>query len=282
MTRWLLTFALLFCIALPAATVPAPNSRDRINRLINDLDHDSFRVREEASRELLRIGVDALAALREALAKKPPEEAARRIRSILQTINPIYEAHSNGWHWVYGDMAQGQSFKASGVTIRQLKVRLARMNRNQPAGDMEIEIRDTDLKKVYLRGSVRAADSTVEFQWHKVKLDHVADLKEGQEYWLLFQSRGTASKACWAVNAAYKDVYPHGRFCQHAHEDLFFDMEFTNRRNLRVGPDGEDTNQKLPINSGNEGGTPADKGRLFLAGVKELPDGELAPASKER
>jgi hypothetical protein len=280
MIRCLFTAILICGVSVNAMAVPAPNAQVRIERLIKDLDNDSFRVREDAMRELLRLGVDAVPALKEALTKKPSEEVTRRVKQILQTINPVFEAHSNGWHWVYGDMAQGQTFKASGATIRELKVRVARMNRNQPAGDMNIEIRSTDLKKVYLRGSIPAANSTVEFQWHKVKLDHVGDMKEGEEYWLIFHSRGTVGKACWAVNAAYKDVYPHGRFCQHAHEDLFFDMEFTNRRNLRVGPDGENTVQKLPINSGNEGGTPANGGRLTLAGVGAMPDGETAPASK--
>lgn len=282
MVRIFLVVAVLLSLALPARSVPVPTAKERIDRLIKDLDHDNFRVREEATRELLRIGLDAIPALKETLTRNPPEESAQRIRKLLQTINPVFEAHSNGWHWVYADMAQGQTFKASGTTIQQLKVRLARMNRNQPAGDMDIEIRSTDLKQIYLRGSVPAANSTVEFQWHKVKLDHVADLKEGEEYWLIFHSRGTVSKACWAVNAAYKDVYPHGRFCQHATEDLFFDMEFSNRRNLRVGPDGENTLQKLPVNSGNEGGQPGiAQGRLTLAGVGALPDGEaVSPARR--
>lgn len=221
--------------------MPAPNTHSRIERLIKDLDNDSFRVREDATRELLKLGGDAIPQLKVAIARNPPEEVARRIRHVLQTINPVFEAHSYGWHWVYGDMAQGQSFKASGVTIRELKVRVARKNRNQPAGDMHVEIRSTDLTKIYLRGSIPAANSKVELQWHQVKLDHVGDLKEGEEYWLIFHSRGTVGKACWAVNAAYKDVYPHGRFGQHAHEDLFFDMEYSNRRNLRIGPDGENT-----------------------------------------
>lgn len=221
--------------------MPAPNTHSRIERLIKDLDNDSFRVREDATRELLKLGGDAIPQLKVAIARNPPEEVARRIRHVLQTINPVFEAHSYGWHWVYGDMAQGQSFKASGVTIRELKVRVARKNRNQPAGDMHVEIRSTDLTKIYLRGSIPAANSKVELQWHQVKLDHVGDLKEGEEYWLIFHSRGTVGKACWAVNAAYKDVYPHGRFGQHAHEDLFFDMEYSNRRNLCIGPDGENT-----------------------------------------
>ena len=111
-----------------------------------------------------------------------------------------------------------------------------------------------------------------------MQLDHRADLKEGETYWLIFHSRDTAAKACWAVNAIYRDVYPHGRANQHAHEDFFFAIEFGNRRTLRVGPDGENTPQKLPINSGNQGGIPFGNGKLTLAGQAVLPQGQMVPA----
>src|SRR5205814_2152820 len=158
---------------------------ERIASLIADLDSDNFRTREAAHRGLLDIGPDAVPALRDALARNPSEDCIRRLKSVLQTLHPVFEGHSNGWHWVYQDLAQGQTFKPAGSSIRQLRLRVARMNKNKPAGALEVEIRDSQLKKIYLRGQIPAADSTVEFKWHTVKLDHVADLKEGEEYVLI-------------------------------------------------------------------------------------------------
>lgn len=276
------SLAALIAILIPAAlfAVPAPKLNERIAQLIADLNSDNFRTREAAHRELLQFGPDAVPALKDALARGPAEDATRRLKTVLQTIHPVFEAHSNGWHWVYENLAQGQTFKPAGSKIEKLRLRVARMNKNQPAGALEVEIRDAQLKKVYLRGHIPAADSTVEFKWHTVKLDHVADLTESDEYVLIFQSRDTASKACWAVNAVYKDVYPHGQHSQHATEDFFFEMQFSIRRTLRVGPEDDVTDEKVPINSGNEGGTPFRMGGLFLPGRGEVPDGEAAPVAK--
>jgi WD40 repeat protein len=55
----------------------------RVARLIRQLDDDDFDKREEASRELDRLGGSAVPALHEALARGPSAEVRRRIRQLL-------------------------------------------------------------------------------------------------------------------------------------------------------------------------------------------------------
>jgi hypothetical protein len=57
--------------------------RERLKRLVANLDDDSFKVREEATRALAEIGPDAADALRAALAKSPSLEAKRRMEDLL-------------------------------------------------------------------------------------------------------------------------------------------------------------------------------------------------------
>jgi hypothetical protein len=60
-----------------------PAGEVRIGRLIADLDHDEFLVRNAASRELRELGNGAVPALRQALASRPSLEARRRIEALL-------------------------------------------------------------------------------------------------------------------------------------------------------------------------------------------------------
>jgi hypothetical protein len=55
-----------------------------IEKLIDDLDNDSFTTREKATRELRRVGRPAKPALEKALAAKPEPEKLRRLEAILQ------------------------------------------------------------------------------------------------------------------------------------------------------------------------------------------------------
>jgi hypothetical protein len=58
---------------------------ERIRQLIADLDSQSFRTREEASKELTRLGPEAEPAFRTALKKDLSAEARRRVEAILIT-----------------------------------------------------------------------------------------------------------------------------------------------------------------------------------------------------
>lgn len=151
------------------------------------------------------------------------------------------------------------------------------MNAKKPADALTVEVRDPSLATVYFRGALPADHSTTDFKWHAVKSTPKAELKEGASYLLIFHSRGTQNTACWAVNAICRDIYPHG---VHAHEDFFVEIQFANCRTLRVGPEGENTEDKTPISSGNEGGTPHVYGEQRLADGKKLPDGVLALPAK--
>jgi hypothetical protein len=63
--------------------VPDARERERIVRLIVDLDSDTFAVREKASAELAKVRERAAPALRDALTRKPSAEARKRIEQIL-------------------------------------------------------------------------------------------------------------------------------------------------------------------------------------------------------
>ncbi len=84
--------AVLALAASPKAAAPflkgqlagakVPDS-ERIARLIKDLNDDQFDVRENAEKELDKMGADARAAVRAALASDPPPEARRRLQGLL-------------------------------------------------------------------------------------------------------------------------------------------------------------------------------------------------------
>jgi len=63
--------------AMGGAPEPAPGVRARIDKLIGDLGADEWLARENASRELVKIGRPALPALRAALGNRDAEIAAR-------------------------------------------------------------------------------------------------------------------------------------------------------------------------------------------------------------
>jgi WD40 repeat protein len=59
----------------------------RIDRLIADLDSDTFEVRQQAQQELSRLGEQAAPALRKALEGKPSAEVARRVKELLSDLD---------------------------------------------------------------------------------------------------------------------------------------------------------------------------------------------------
>jgi RNA polymerase sigma factor (sigma-70 family) len=75
-------------VAFLAATVrpAAKPDRDQVNRWLTELDSDRFAVREAADRELARLGEDAEAGLRAALAARPSEEKRGRLDRLLTAL----------------------------------------------------------------------------------------------------------------------------------------------------------------------------------------------------
>lgn len=59
------------------------NDPEKVKRLVGQLDHPTFRAREQASRELTQLGEQIEPLLRTALASGPPSEARQRLESLI-------------------------------------------------------------------------------------------------------------------------------------------------------------------------------------------------------
>ncbi len=89
--------AILALAAAPDATVallagrlrPVTFDRARVARLVAELDHDEFAVRQQASAELAQLAELAEPALRQALQGSPALEARRRIEELLQKLKGV-------------------------------------------------------------------------------------------------------------------------------------------------------------------------------------------------
>jgi HEAT repeat protein len=71
----------------PAAVLDRA-ARGRIDRLVRDLDANSFTTREQAMRALADVGEPAAPVLREKLAGGPAPEVRRRIKQLLEKLGP--------------------------------------------------------------------------------------------------------------------------------------------------------------------------------------------------
>jgi hypothetical protein len=277
-----LTFAGLFLgFVTTVAQEPIPSPRQP-EKLILDLDHPRFRDGDSAYQELVRMGDKAVPALRNALVKPGSAEARDRIRVLLALRRPSeFDAHFNGWHWVYSTIAHAQTFEATGATVKSLKLRVAQLSANRPTAPLEVEIRDAKLETIYLRGAIDPGGLERDFRWRPVGLKHVAPLQFGETYVLVFHSRGNKNTSPWAVNAIYRDIYPYGRHWYTHTEDFFFQIEYHEGTSVRVGPKGDDTPLKTPISCGAQGGAHVeDGGGLRLQTFGPLPAGKLKEPSE--
>jgi hypothetical protein len=142
--------ALWSLAAVPDRSVPllrgrlrqAPASqRERVERLIADLDSDDFDVRQRASRELERGAADAEPALLRALARGPSAEVRRRIQALLElprgapppeglrqlrAVQVLERAASAEARQLLGDLARGEPDAPVTVEARAALARLAR------------------------------------------------------------------------------------------------------------------------------------------------------------
>jgi WD40 repeat protein len=86
--RWALVAAPARALALfkerlhPVPVVPS----ERLRHLIADLNDDRFKVRQAASADLARLGIEAAPALRRALEGKPSPEISRRVQALLDGL----------------------------------------------------------------------------------------------------------------------------------------------------------------------------------------------------
>jgi hypothetical protein len=67
-------------------TPAPPLDRQRLAKLVTDLDSDQFRVRESAKQALADLGRPAIPALEEALTKQPALETRQRLQALLDTL----------------------------------------------------------------------------------------------------------------------------------------------------------------------------------------------------
>jgi hypothetical protein len=82
----------------PAPAVPRPDP-SRLARLIADLDHDEFAVREKAMQDLAKLGESVRPALTEVLAGQPSLETRRRVKELLDKLrdpDPVLGRSSPG------------------------------------------------------------------------------------------------------------------------------------------------------------------------------------------
>jgi RNA polymerase sigma factor (sigma-70 family) len=121
---------------------PAPASqRQRIERLIADLDSDDFAVRQRASRELERSAAEAEPALLRALARGPSAEVRRRVEALLElprgasppeglrllrAVQVLEQVASAEARQVLRDLAQGEPDAPVTAEARAALQRLAR------------------------------------------------------------------------------------------------------------------------------------------------------------
>jgi WD40 repeat protein len=103
---------------------PAANTEERIRRLVAELDHDEFSVREAASAQLRVLGARAETALRRALEGNPSAEVARRAEELLKELKTD-EAPPPG-------LARGEALR----TVRAIDV-LERVGGKEARGVLE-------------------------------------------------------------------------------------------------------------------------------------------------
>lgn len=268
----------------PVKTPPpkAPDTK-QIQKWIDDLDNASFQVRENGLNELIRAGEGIVPALEAALRKSPSPEAGRRLQSILARYRvPSYDADFNGWHWVYGGIVHAQTFQATGSKIKSLKLRVAQLSGNRPAGKLTVEVRDSKLENIFLQGTIDPAILQRNFRWQSVDWKHVSPIEANKTYALVFHSQGSVNTGPWAINAIYQDMYPLGRHWYTATEDFFFDLEYHDGKAVRVGPRGEQAAFPVPINSGATGSAEPNQWHLQLQSFGPLPAGKLNEAKRKQ
>src|SRR5947209_6729892 len=67
----------------------------------------------------------------------------------------VFPCRSEGWYWVYGAIAQGQTFIAPGSRLQGLRLRVARRGADVPQAPLEVEVREAGLRShVLARGRI--------------------------------------------------------------------------------------------------------------------------------
>jgi len=211
---------------------------------------------------------------------KPAQAASKPGSSGGPATQQIFPGEADGWHWVGGCVGAAQTFTANGSVVTGLSLRVAQLNEVKPTGSLRVEIRDTTLSKIYALGYIDPAFVLRDFYWLPVQLKYVYPLQPGKIYALVFTANDSRGDGTWLVNAIYQDIYPYGRPANAPDEEFFFNMNFDNGSSILVGPKGNNSKKRKPVNSGAASGlNPLVQG-LEVQGFGQLPDAEYVTAKK--
>ncbi len=200
---------------------PSPELLEKIKQLVKQLGDADYEKREDAGKELLKIGGPALDAVRAATKDKDPErsERARVLVPKLERMTKKGDPNAtNGWQAVWGDVGQVQTFKVNeefeAATVR---LRLAR-GYNLP-GTLEVKLcADGDKEAKPLAEADKPAEWDGKnggragvsryFRW--LDFEMKAKLEKDKVYRLVLTSGSSGEGSPWLANAFYRDAYAGG------------------------------------------------------------------------
>jgi hypothetical protein len=139
----------------PSSRAPAAVPPERIQKLIEQLGDSEFKVREQASAELSRLGGLALPALTEAAANSKDPEVQVRAKALVEKI-PARERPRAGLRTVLARMQQATPAPSD----RQVAVAIYLLSVSRPATDAEI-----DAVEKRLKGAKNRAAEADELMW---------------------------------------------------------------------------------------------------------------------
>jgi hypothetical protein len=129
--------------------------------------------------------------------------------------------YTDGYMPVAGEVRHVQTFKATGPTISEIRLRLARPEQ-VPEDDLFLEIREPGKAEPLAKGTIpvewrergpKVKDKAVlrYYQWFTAKIE-AKGLEKGRTYELVISSPDSFESMPWLVNCFYRDTYPDGEY----------------------------------------------------------------------
>jgi hypothetical protein len=253
---------------------PSPELLEKIRKLVEQLGDADYQKREDAGKELLKIGGPALDAVREAAKDKDPERAERarelvpKLERMLRKGDPNA---TNGWQAIWGDVGQVQTFKVTeSFEAATVRLRLAR-GYNLP-GTLEVKLRGAKEEKEAEplaeaskgaewdgKNGGRAGVSRY-FRWLDFEMS--AKLEKDKVYRLVLTSDASGEGSPWLANTFYRDTYPGGELLKSDGEktervaklDLVLEiLDKEGQVRLTTVPKGVDLSKKELFGIGRDG-----------------------------
>jgi hypothetical protein len=251
---------------LGAAEADDARLHARIRKLVRQLGHKNYRTREDASKELRRIGRPAFEAVRDAT-RDADAERAWRARKLLEHIRRLPDPSAvdpnctNGHVPVHKNCSQLQTFTVPADTaVDTLRFRAAR-TLHVPLGKLSVDLRSgTQPDAKTLASASFNYEWTDEdgdthgvtrfMQWFEAPMK--ARLRKGRTYCLVFRAAAPAADRPWLLNCFYRDTFRGGRHLQRADNeakslgqyDLVFELQNGENAVVTSVPDGTDLTKK--------------------------------------